>query len=63
VSLEVLDLALVLFGFLPGGKSAEVTALAGGGVLFAGIEAEFAGFEFANHTRTDAGRRAEGSLR
>jgi hypothetical protein len=56
VPLEVLDLALVLFGFFHRVEGAEVAAFAGGGVPLAGIEAVFAGFEFANHKKTDAVR-------
>jgi hypothetical protein len=44
VLLEVLNFAFVLFGLLHGGEGAEVAALAGGGVLFTGVEAEFTGF-------------------
>lgn len=54
---EILHGAFVLFGLLATGEGTEVAALAGGGVLFAGIETIFAGFEPANHTGEDAARR------
>ena len=60
--LEVLNGAFVLLGLFTRGKGTEVAALAGGGILLAGVEAVFTGFEFANHTKTDAVRRLEGSL-
>jgi hypothetical protein len=51
---EVLDILLVLLGFLAAGEGAEVASLAGGGVLLAGIETIFAGFELADHRERDA---------
>jgi membrane-associated protease RseP (regulator of RpoE activity) len=53
--LEVLDGALVLLCLFTRRKSAEVAALARGGILFAGIETIFAGFELADHIEKDAG--------
>ena len=54
VPFKVLHGALMLLGLLAAGKSAQVAALAGGGVLLAGIQPIFAGFEFADHTEKDA---------
>ena len=47
--LEELHRALVLLGFLPTGEGAEVAALAGPWISLSRIEAEFAGFQLANH--------------
>jgi len=52
--LEVLHLALVLLGLLERCKCSEVAAFAGRGVLLAGVQTEFTGFEFANHAPCDA---------
>ena len=54
VPLEVLDGAFVLLRLFFAGEGAEVTALARGGVLLPGVEAVFAGFEFADHAEKDA---------
>src|SRR5205085_9524412 len=51
-ALEVLDLALVLFGLGAGLEGAEVAALAGLGIELARIEAVFAGFQLADPCRT-----------
>lgn len=50
---EVLNFALVLFGFFHGVEGAKVAALARRGILLARIEAVFSGFEFADHSLVD----------
>lgn len=50
---EVLNFALMLFGFFHRLEGAEIAAFAGGGVLFAGVEAVLSGFEFADHIRME----------
>ena len=49
MAFEELDFALMLLGGFAGFEGAKVAALAGFGVGFAGVEAIFAGFEFADH--------------
>ena len=49
MAFEELDFALMLLGGFAGFEGAKVAALAGFGVGFAGVEAVFAGFEFADH--------------
>src|SRR5262249_39803178 len=49
MALEVLDCALVGFGFRERGERPQVTALPCLRVLLAGIQAVLAGLEFANH--------------
>lgn len=51
---EVLNFPFVLFGFFERIEGSEVASLTGGWVLFAGIEAVFSGFEFADHSLVDA---------
>ena len=53
--LEILYVALVLFGRRAGLERAEVAALAGSGIDLAGIEPVLAGFQFANHDRPLSG--------
>ena len=48
-ALEVLDLALMLFGLGARLEGAEVAAFAGFRIDLARIEAVFAGFQFADH--------------
>lgn len=55
VLLEILHFALVMFCFFHAGKRAQVAPLARSFILFAGVQAEFAGFEFADHIFMDAG--------
>lgn len=57
MALEELDFSLVLFGGFAGFEGAEVAALSGFGVGFAGVEAIFAGFKFADHWVTSSGWR------
>jgi hypothetical protein len=47
--LEILHLALVLFGRRARLEGAEIAALAGLGIGFAGIEPVLAGLQFADH--------------
>src|SRR5690349_823677 len=47
--LEILHLALVLFGLLACGEGAKIAALAGLGVNFSRVKAVFAGLQFADH--------------
>lgn len=54
VALEKLNLTLVLFGPLKGGKCAQIAPLAGFRIFLAGIQTEVPGFEFADHVRVDA---------
>ena len=56
-ALEELDRALVLFGGGPGLERPEVAALAGLRVFLAGVEAVFAGLEFADHMQLGSRRR------
>jgi len=49
MAFEVFDFAFVLFGGGAGFEGAEVAAFAGVGVFLAGVEAELAGGEFADH--------------
>jgi hypothetical protein len=47
--LEILNRPLVFFRRSAAGKCAEVAPLSGAGIFLAGIEAKFAGFQFADH--------------
>ncbi len=47
--LEVLHGALVLFGGFPRGEGAEVASFASLRILFARVEAVFAGLQFPDH--------------
>jgi len=49
--LEVLDGPLVFLGRRAGGEGSEISALAGFGILLAGIEPEFFACDFSNHDR------------
>lgn len=49
VSLEVLDRALVLLGFLARREGSEIFSLLRLGVDMTGVDAEFSAFQFANH--------------
>ena len=49
VPFEVLHRALVGFSFFARTEGSQVAALAGLGVLLAGVKAVLAGFEFTNH--------------
>lgn len=51
---EVLNFPFVLFCFFQCVEGSEVASLTGGWVLFAGVEAVFSGFEFADHGLVDA---------
>lgn len=53
VPLEVLDVALMSFGFLSCREGAQIAALAGLGILLARVETVLAGGEFANHKQFD----------
>ena len=52
VPLEILDLALVFLGRRPGLEGTEIAALAGPGVLLAGVEPVLAGFQLTDHGPT-----------
>lgn len=49
MTLEVLDLSLVLLGGFAGIEGAEVAAFVGLRVDLAGIDSIFAGFQFSDH--------------
>jgi hypothetical protein len=53
-SLEVLHCTLVSFSLLPARESTKIATLAGLGILFSGIQAVLASFEFADHAFWDA---------
>jgi hypothetical protein len=46
---EILHIPFMLFRRLSAGKCAEIPAMAGFGIQFAGIETIFAANQFANH--------------
>ena len=49
MSLEKLDGSFVFLGGGAGGEGSEISALAGFGIFFAGVESEFVAWDFADH--------------
>ena len=47
--LEILNFSLVLLCLFKGIEGAKIAALAGGGILFARIQAKLARFQLPNH--------------
>jgi len=47
--LEILNFSLVLLCLFQGIEGAKIAALAGGGILFARIQAKLARFQLPNH--------------
>ena len=49
MAFEILDGPFVFLGGGAGGEGSEISAFAGLGIFFAGIESEFVAWDFANH--------------
>ena len=61
MALEILDVAFVLLCFLNRVEGSEVTALAGGRIFLARVQAKLAGFEFSYHVMPSRDRQGIGS--
>jgi len=49
MAFEILDGPFVFLGGGAGGEGSEISAFAGLGIFFAGVESEFVAWDFANH--------------